>query len=155
MLTREKLEKLSILVSEAEAIEAEITALNNTGKRTVTDSVKGSEAQYPYTLRRYTLAGRENTGITETTKKIQAKRRKLEVLRQKIDAEYDSLTKEIEQVPDLLVRRIMIYKYREGLTWDQVAAQIQGNNSVSAVRMAVSRYLTKQKEGCAHCAAKM
>lgn len=51
----------------------------------------------------------------------------------------------IRGVDDPLVRRILILRYVEGLTWQRVAVRL-GGTSADSCRMMVSRYLSADKK---------
>lgn len=49
----------------------------------------------------------------------------------------------ISGIDDSLLRQIFTYRFVNGLTWNQVAACIGGDNTADGVRKAVKRYLKK------------
>ena len=55
--------------------------------------------------------------------------------------EYNRLSRYIASVSDPLMRLILSYRYINGLTWNQVAASIGGNNTADSVRVAHDRFL--------------
>ena len=54
---------------------------------------------------------------------------------------YNRLNRYIATVSDSLTRQILSLRYVNGLTWDQVAAHIGGNNTADSVRMVHNRFL--------------
>lgn len=52
----------------------------------------------------------------------------------------------ISAIPDSLTRRIFMYRFVDGMTWLQVAMNIGGGNSESAVKMLCHRYLKSYNE---------
>lgn len=52
----------------------------------------------------------------------------------------------ISEIPDSFTRRVFMYRFVDKLTWPQVAAQIGGGNSESAVKMVCHRYLKAYNE---------
>ena len=55
--------------------------------------------------------------------------------------EYNRINRYIADVGDTLMRLILSYRYINGLTWNQVAANIGGNNTADSVRVAHDRFL--------------
>ncbi len=51
----------------------------------------------------------------------------------------------IRGVPDAYIRRIMRFRYVDGLSWQAVAFRMGGRNTASGVRMAVFRYVEKEE----------
>ena len=47
----------------------------------------------------------------------------------------------VENIDDSLIRQIIILRHVNGLTWEQVAASIGGNNTADSVRMMHDRFL--------------
>jgi hypothetical protein len=58
--------------------------------------------------------------------------------------EYNRLNRYIADIGDPLMRLILSYRYINGLTWNQVAANIGGNNTADSVRKALDRFLSEQ-----------
>lgn len=52
----------------------------------------------------------------------------------------------IRGVPDAYIRRIMRFRYVDGLSWQAVAFRMGGRNTASGVRMAVFRYVDKEEK---------
>ncbi len=57
--------------------------------------------------------------------------------------ERNRLERYISSVDDSLIRQIFTYRFVNGLTWNQVAACIGGDNTADGVRKAAKRYLKK------------
>lgn len=51
----------------------------------------------------------------------------------------------IETVDDSRIRQIMTLRYEQGMSWVQVAQRMGGGASESCARMAVTRFLNKEK----------
>ena len=51
----------------------------------------------------------------------------------------------IETVDDSRIRQIMTLRYEQGMSWVQVAQRMVGGASESCARMAVTRFLNKEK----------
>ena len=57
--------------------------------------------------------------------------------------ERSRLERYIAGVNDSLLRKVMTYRFINGLPWQQVAACVGGGNTVDGCRMAVKRYLER------------
>lgn len=118
MLTKNKLKKYKGYRAQLEDLRAKAAR--------VTDTVKGSSPEAPYTVRSVTVAG--------VDLRRKAKLDKLEGLCAALEAEV-MLTPES-------VRRVLWYRYIEGLSWDQVG-QLVGANP-DACRMRRDRFLERK-----------
>ena len=67
----------------------------------------------------------------------------IELSIQKCWYELNRLNRYIESVGDSLIRQILIYRYVNGFTWNQVAANIGGGNTADGVKKACYRFLDK------------
>lgn len=59
--------------------------------------------------------------------------------------EYAKLNAFVNDIPDPLLRQIILYRFVDGLKWRQIAARIGGNNTEDSVRNCVNRYLNSHK----------
>lgn len=57
--------------------------------------------------------------------------------------ECNRLERYISDIEDSLTRQIFTYRFVNGMSWNQVAACVGGNNSGDSVRMSVKRFLSK------------
>ena len=61
--------------------------------------------------------------------------------------ELNRLNRYISSIDDSYIRQIFQYRYVNGLTWQEVADCIGGNNTSVGVRVAHYRYMKKQNKG--------
>ena len=131
-MDKEQLKQLKYLKTEIENIKKQIEEINNT---IVADSVKGSSRNFPFIERNFKIEGLE---YNNKAKRLERKliRRTEELL--------DTVTETnefIENIEDSLVRQVISLRYINGLTWEEVAANIGGNNTADSMRMLCSRFL--------------
>lgn len=89
----------------------------------LTDTVRGSSAEWPYTQHSMTVCGRN--AVQET-----ALRKDIDMLRHKVQRVDDVLRK----TPNGKIRLILVLRYVDGLKWDEVASEIEENVSGDAIR---------------------
>lgn len=87
------------------------------------------------------------SGVSRTSESVAiliAEQRDLVELKVKQSViEYNRLNRYISDLADPLIRLIISYRYVNGLTWEQVAANIGGKNTADSVRMSHDRFLNK------------
>lgn len=69
----------------------------------------------------------------------------LDERKKRLEVEKLRLENYINTIPDSLTRQIFVYRFVNGLPWEQVAACIGGNNTADSVKKCCYRYLSKQK----------
>ncbi len=72
-------------------------------------------------------------------------RQLLETSMKKSLAEYKRLVVFISEIDDSLIRQVVFFRFIQGLTWTQTAAEVGGGNNADSIRMMVKRYLAKCK----------
>lgn len=150
MLTRAELEKYGKLITEAERLKEEIETLEWERRALVTsDTVTGSMTDYPYTKRVLGIVGtpEDDRGEYEAlTATMGEKRTALAEKKRELRTERRRLTAAIKREPDTRMQRVLLCRYREGLSWNATADALGGENSAEGLRMAVKRYITKHEE---------
>lgn len=101
--------------------------------RTERDTVRGSDAEFPFLSHAMQVTGVQST---EDNQKTLVAVRKLELKKREIETFIDN-------IEDSLTRRIFRLHFKEGMNWVQVAMQLGGINTPDGVRMTVKRYLQK------------
>lgn len=135
-MNKEQLSQIRYLNSEIEMLKKQITDLDH---EIVTDSVRGSSKYFPYTERSFVI-----TGIEESyNRKVRRLQRKLNRRLEELMNLVEETNEYIESIDDSLIRQIIALRYINGLTWQQVAAHIGGDNTADSVRMACNRFLEK------------
>lgn len=120
------------LCYELDNLNDEIKLLKNSK---ITEIVKSSEQDYPYTERLVKITGYEKCHLTEL-KKIQL--RKEEVKKMIID-----IQKYVSMIPDNKIKRIIKLRYFQGLAWNKIAVILGKDNTENSVRKAAERFLKK------------
>lgn len=120
-----------------EELDEEIERVHNELNTPVSDCVMGSDDQYPYTARKYTVSGIPSGEYSESIRQQEHAlwKRKTDALRIKMDAEVF-----IQRAP-LRMQRIIKYRYLQGLTWECVADKMGGRCTANSLRMEWKRFL--------------
>ena len=134
-MDKNKLSQLRYLKNEIEMLKNQI---DNLSFYITTDTVKGSDIEFPYVLHDIKISGLDVKSYKKRLRRLKIKQfRRVEELTNLIE-EMDSYLK---NVGDSFIRQILILRYVNGLTWEQVAANIGGNNTADSVRKVAERYL--------------
>ena len=134
-MTKQQLKQLKYLKSEIKVLREQI---DNISAGIVSDVVEGSEGEFPYTKRRFTVTGVDCKEYERKSKRLQKR------LQRRVDDLMDLLeeiNRYVESIDDSLLRQIIYLRHVNGLTWDQVAASIGGGNTGESVRKMHDRFL--------------
>lgn len=134
-MDKKKLSQLRYLNKEIELLKEQI---DNLDYNITTDTVKGSDTEYPYISRNIKITG---VDIQDYERKAKRLKRKLSRRVEELLDLLEEINEYIESIDDSLIRQIIILRYINGLTWDQVAAHIGGGNTADSLRMMLNRYL--------------
>ncbi len=129
-MTKKELEQYRSVVAEIRETEERIK------ENTVTDTVSGSDAEFPYTKHSMSVAGLEKN---EYSNMLLARRNKLQRQRRKVERYVDG-------IEDSLTRRIFRMRYIEGEvrpSWQWIAFKVGGGNSADGTRKRHDRFLGK------------
>lgn len=119
--------------------EAEIKKLEKK-RRIVQDKVKGSNPEFPYEERSFSLHG-----TTETLAEAGRLARERQLLEeQKAEAEELKLQVEewMQEIP-FRMQRIIKYKFFQELTWEEVATLMKCKGGGETIRKEVQRFMQK------------
>lgn len=134
-MDKKQLSQIRYLKSEIELLKRQIA---NMDYRVATDTVTGSDPDFPYTERRFTIVGIDYEDYERRTQRLQKRlEKRLAELVKLLEDTHDY----IESIDDSLIRQIITLRHIEGLTWEQVAARIGGNNTPDSLRMMHDRFL--------------
>lgn len=118
-MIKEELSQIIKLKKEIKQLNEKLQELSYGDNETiVTDKVRGSMAQFPYLPKSFTITGREEMSeecIKERNEMGVRIRLKTQSLMEKINKAYEF----IDSIEDSTVRQIMVYRYIDGLTWEQ------------------------------------
>lgn len=84
--------------------------------------------------------------IGEGVVELVAKKEELEEALRSLSAEEDRINAWIDQVEDIQVQHFITLRYRERMSWNEIANDAGVNFSEDAVRMMVNRYLEKGED---------
>ncbi|KNY24828.1 hypothetical protein [Pseudobacteroides cellulosolvens] len=134
-MNKEELLKISAIQREIEIIKIQISSADY---RYTADSVRGSENVFPYVERSFSVKGYDYDSYYAKLNRLQSKlKRKLEELMD----ERDKVLEYIETVPDSIMRQILMLKYINGMTWEQIGMKI--GYSARSVRRKHTWFFTK------------
>ena len=122
-MDKKKLSQLRYLNKEIELLKEQI---DNLDYNITTDTVKGSDTEYPYISRNIKITG---VDIQDYERKAKRLKRKLSRRVEELLDLLEEINEYIESIDDSLIRQIIILRYINGLTWDQVAVHIGGGNT--------------------------
>lgn len=140
-MTIDKLSQLQHLNGEIRMLRSQLRKLREDRcKHTVVDAVQASSYCVPYQLHTEVIAGIGPSAQAQALSEAIAKR-KAQLAETLLCRERELLELEgyIAGIEDSLTRQIFLLRYVEGLSWQQVAARVNG--SEASVKMAVKRYL--------------
>ena len=109
-MTREFLERYQGILADIAAIKAD----------KVTDTVSASSADFPYSQHTVTVQGVPADWRSQRLSELYRDKAQIELF--------------IEGVADDTIRAIMRYRIKQGLSWDQVAARLEGRFSVQNIK---------------------
>lgn len=121
--------------------EGEIRRLLRKKGTVVQDVVKGSTHDYPYTEQRFKVRGTEFD--TKDDNSLRKKERLLEQRRESAEKMWLQVEAWMLGIP-ARVQRIVMGRYLEGLTWEQVAARMGRRATADSVRMELKRFLEEK-----------
>jgi hypothetical protein len=88
-------------------------------------------------------AGGVHDKIGEGVPELVEKKAELEAQIKAYEKEEDMITGWIDAIDDLQVNLIFSLRFKERMSWNEVADNVGGNNTENSVRMMVNRYLEK------------
>lgn len=95
----------------------------------ITDTVRGSSAEWPHTEHQITLCGRNAQEESKTISKIQ-----------ELENECRQVEEAMRKAPNSSLRLILEHKYMDGLSWDGVAAKLGEDVSGDAIRKRADKF---------------
>ncbi len=126
-----RLDQLRYLNKEIEILKEQIQKAE---AHTITDVVVGSDTEYPHLSHNITI-----TGIND--RKISRLKRKLNRRVKELFAAKAEMLEHIHSVEDSEMRQILILRYVDGLTWQQVARKLGRAGDGSTERKKHDRFL--------------
>lgn len=129
-MTKEELSEIIKLKKEVKQLQGKLRELGYDGdnETIVSDKVKGSMSEFPFSSRSFNLIGFE-----QMTEECIQKRTEIG---QKISQKYYELNCKINKAIDYIhciddseIRQILTYKYIDGLTWEEISEVMSYNES--------------------------
>ncbi|MBY6878480.1 hypothetical protein [Clostridium botulinum] len=134
-MNKEELKQLRYIKTEIESIKKQLSDLDYT---VATDKVRGSSSHFPYVQRSFTITG---VDYEEYNRKAERLRRKLNKRIKELIDLVEKTNEFIEDIEDSLTRQIISLRYINGLTWEEVAANVGGGTTTESVRKVAERFL--------------
>mgnify|MGYP001174295470 CR=1 FL=1 len=134
-MTRQKLKQIRHLKREIELLEEQILCLD---AEVVTDKVRGSLSHHPWIETSFKITGFDRI---EYARKMDKLKRKLQ---RRIDDLQDmraEIFEWVEGIEDSLLRQVIILRHVNGLSWEQVAAEVGSGTTWNSLRMMHDRFL--------------
>ena len=134
-MNKDKLRQLRHLKREIELLQDQIANLES---EIVTDKVRGSDPEHPYTEKSFYITGFDQE---KYSRKMDRLKRRLE---RRIDDLMDlqaEILAFVEGIEDSLLRQVIVLRHVNGLTWEQVAAEIGSSTTWNSLRMMHDRFL--------------
>lgn len=143
MIKKEDLEQLENLRKEREDLRERILKLEAKPRKILTDGVKGSSTDFPYTQHTCKVEGLDDS-ITYRRRKNTIKKLKkiLKTKEEKINKAIIHIEYELNYIQDSEIREIIRMKYEDDLSWIQIMHR-RGYNSENTARMKLGRFFEK------------
>ena len=137
IMTKEKLKRYRRLLTEVDLLKRQLEKIE---PEFVRDSVNGSTSEFPYTVHKVHIEGYDLESYK--TKVARMNRRIVNKMNELVE-EKDRLIEFIYRIENSEVRQIFIYKYIDGLTWKEIADNM--NYGITAIRNKHRGYINKLK----------
>ncbi len=134
-MNKDQLRQLRHLKREIELLQDQIANLES---EIVTDKVKGSDPEHPYTEKSFYITGFAHEEHGRKMKRLK------ERLQRRLDDLMDlvvEINEFVEEIDDSLLRQVIILRHVNGLTWEQVAAEVGSGTTWNSLRMMHDRFL--------------
>lgn len=144
MITKEMLKEIEHTAEELKDLRLRLDKMERKENKIIGDSVTGSSKYFPYTKHSFKIIGipKIKNNKNKYRKMIKSKEHKLE--KKRLQLEY-----ELNYVQDADIRKIIRYRYNDGLTWLQIMFEM-GYTSESVAKMKLKRFLKKNQK-CDEC----
>jgi hypothetical protein len=133
-MNKDQLRQLRHLKREIELLQDQIINLES---EIVTDKVRGSDPEHPYTEKSFYITGFAHEEHSRKMKRLK------ERLQRRVDDLMDlraEILEFVEGIDDSLLRQVIILRHVNGLTWDQVAKEVGGGNTGNTLQKMHDRY---------------
>lgn len=135
-MTRQELKQIRYLKREIELLQEQIAAVEG---EIITDKVRGSDPDHPWTERSFIirgLPGERNEKLLRLRERLERRMKDLQDMRAEI-------FEWVEGIEDSLLRQIIVLRHVNGLSWRQIARTIGAGTTWNSLRMMHDRFLEK------------
>lgn len=132
-------EEVKDIRKRAEGVRKQLERLETGG--TVIDTVKGTRQDGTFGSIR--IEGFPCVDHEKKLRNLQSYLRKLAEAEEKLLELTNAAEEYINGIEDSRMRRIVRYRFLDGLSWNEVAARLGGNNTEGSVKMAFGRFFEK------------
>ncbi len=143
-MTKKELEQLIDLKKEIEELEQSIQKIQQMYIGDAPVAVDASKKNFPYTQGKAIVHGYDPVLAEKRSKRLYEKKILLDDRRKKAAKEEKRLIQYINGIPESRIRRIMQFRYIDGLTWERIG-EIMHCDRRTGERI-VSRYLKQNKK---------
>lgn len=133
-MTRQELKQVRYLKREIELLQEQIAAVE---AEIVTDKVKGSDPDHPWTERSFIIKGLPG----ERNEKLLRLRDRLERRKSDLQDMRAEIFEWVEGIEDSLLRQVIILRHVNGLSWRQVAREIGAGTTWDSLRKMHDRFI--------------
>ena len=133
-MTRQELKQVRYLKREIKLLQEQIAAVE---AEIVTDKVKGSDPDHPWTERHYIIRGLPG----ERNEKLLRLRDRLERRKSDLQDMRAEIFEWVEGIEDSLLRQVIILRHVNGLSWRQVAREIGAGTTWDSLRKMHDRFI--------------
>ncbi len=137
-MNKEKLKKYRKLLSEVDLLKRQLEKIE---PEYIEDSVNGSSPHFPYTQHKMHIEGYD---LESYKKKVARLNKRIINKMNELVEEKDSLIEFIYSIEDSEIRQIFIYKYIDGMKWQEIAKKM--NYSKTAIRDKHRYYIKNLKD---------
>lgn len=123
-----------------EETEKAIRRLKRRKKTIAYDKVSGSNPEFPYNPQRFNIAGSEYTYEDDI---LLRSNERLLVRQKERAAQIKEQAEDVILNAPLRIQRIIGFKYRDGLSWDETAAHMGRGSTADSLRKELDRFLEK------------
>lgn len=142
-MTKKELEQFIDLKKEIKEIERSISEIEQMDIGSVPVKVDASQRNFPYIQGKMTVSSYDPVLADRRAVRLYNKKVLLEARKKKADEAETQLLQYINSIQESKIRRIMQFRYNDGLTWERIG-EIMHCDRTTAEKM-ISRYLKKNE----------
>lgn len=131
------------ICAQIEETEQDIARLRRRKTTNVSDRVKGSLMEFPYTATHYSVEGvaytyTDDADLRKEAEVLQERKRKAEEKKLEVEMLLNTIP--------FRMQRIIKYRLFQGMSWEQTAARLGKKATGDSVRMEFNRFIKKMEE---------